>query len=113
MMFVEQPRLVQRTRIMVEDLTGRVQVYDVDLETDAVYSLKDDIYDRLDLNKNLVKIDLLMNRRILDPYITLKEAGVREGTKLILVLGLRTGIGGTKRATKRKSTTRKTRKPKQ
>ena len=106
-MFFEQPRILERTTISVEDLTGRVEQYNVDLETDAVYNLKDDIYNRLNIDKNLVKINLLHNRTPLNEYITLKDAGLRSGSKLILVLALKSGRGG---ARKRKNKTRKIRK---
>ena len=51
---------------------------------------------------------LLVNgKELKDDYITLEEAGVREGAQLNLIVQMKTGRGGTRRKGSNKRKTRK------
>jgi hypothetical protein len=107
---IEQPRIVEQKTITVTDLTGKTHEYSVDLEDDAVYNLKNDIYSKLNLDKT-TKFKLIANGKVLDDYQTLQGSGLRNGSKVTMVLNMKTSLKGgktkRKRSSKRKTRTHK------
>lgn len=108
----EQPRILQQKKLTVIDVTGRAEEYSVDLETDAVYNLKDDIFTRIGLNKNVIKMALIFNgKELKDDYVTLSAAGIKDGSRLNVIFQMKSGLqgggGGTRRRRLNKRKTRK------